>query len=134
MNELNRGKVRGKDRKAKWNDIKELRKECIFAFLSYNVTWRLGGDRFRKREGNVISSVIDQARVVLATCHGYIQISVLALPILIFSYSAGGRQVQKMDFDVVVIDEAAQALEAVCWIPILKGKKVILVCSHSLSL
>jgi len=82
----------------------------------------------------VISSVIDQARVVLATCHGYIQISVLALPILIFSYSAGGRQVQKMDFDVVVIDEAAQALEAVCWIPILKGKKVILVCSHSLSL
>lgn len=27
-----------------------------------------------------------------------------------------------MKFDVVVIDEAAQALEAVCWIPLRKGK------------
>ena len=35
-------------------------------------------------------------------------------------------------FDVVVIDEAAQALEAVCWVPIMKtvgvqGAKLVLV-------
>ena len=33
-------------------------------------------------------------------------------------------------FDVVVIDEAAQALEISCWIPILSGKKVILAGDH----
>lgn len=37
-----------------------------------------------------------QAKVVLATCH-----------------SAGGRQLQNAMFDVVLIDEATQALEAV---------------------
>jgi len=30
------------------------------------------------------------------------------------------------EFDVVIIDEATQALEAVCWIPIFKAKKLIL--------
>ena len=39
---------------------------------------------------------MSQAKVVLATCHG-----------------AGGRQIQNSSFDVVVIDEAAQALEVV---------------------
>jgi len=33
-------------------------------------------------------------------------------------------------FDVVIIDEAAQALEISCWIPILSGKKVILAGDH----
>jgi superfamily I DNA and/or RNA helicase len=30
-------------------------------------------------------------------------------------------------FDVVIIDEAAQATEPECWIALLKGKKMILV-------
>lgn len=29
-------------------------------------------------------------------------------------------------FDLIVIDEAGQALEAACWIPILKGSKLVL--------
>lgn len=33
-------------------------------------------------------------------------------------------------FDVIVIDEAAQSLEAACWIPILLGKKVVLAGDH----
>ncbi|PSR75786.1 hypothetical protein PHLCEN_2v8903 [Hermanssonia centrifuga] len=48
-------------------------------------------------------------QVVLATCH-----------------SSGGWQLRNHVFDVVIIDEATQALEAVCWIPILKSKKLIL--------
>lgn len=52
MSELSRGKIRGKERKEKWNEIKELRKE------------------FRKRESKVVDSVVGQARVILATCHG----------------------------------------------------------------
>ncbi|KAF9515834.1 hypothetical protein BS47DRAFT_1371885 [Hydnum rufescens UP504] len=64
---------------------------------------------YRKREGIVVKTVMAQAKVVLATCH-----------------SAGGRELLNARFDVVVIDEATQALEAVCWIPILKANKLIL--------
>lgn len=31
-----------------------------------------------------------------------------------------------MMFDVAIVDEATQAVEAVCWVPILKAKKLIL--------
>ncbi|KIM41418.1 hypothetical protein M413DRAFT_72013 [Hebeloma cylindrosporum] len=64
---------------------------------------------YRQREGGVVKSVLKESQVVLATCH-----------------SAGGRQLFNQDFDVVIIDEATQALEAVCWIPIFKAKKLIL--------
>jgi superfamily I DNA and/or RNA helicase len=49
------------------------------------------------------------SQVVLATCH-----------------SAGSRQINNMTFDVCIVDEATQAIEAVCWVPILKSKRVIL--------
>ncbi|KAI0685178.1 AAA domain-containing protein [Cytidiella melzeri] len=64
---------------------------------------------YRKREGGVVQSVLSDSQVVLATCH-----------------SSGGRQLWNQKFDVVIIDEATQALEAVCWIPIFKAKKLIL--------
>lgn len=64
---------------------------------------------FRKREGGIVNSVLSESQVVLATCH-----------------SAGGRQLRNQDFDVVIIDEATQAIEAVCWVPIFKAKKLIL--------
>ncbi|KAJ6588277.1 AAA domain-containing protein [Mycena capillaripes] len=64
---------------------------------------------YRQREGGVVNAVLAESQVVVATCH-----------------SAGGRQLRNHEFDVVIIDEATQALEAVCWVPILKGKKLIL--------
>ncbi|KAI0780930.1 P-loop containing nucleoside triphosphate hydrolase protein [Trametes elegans] len=64
---------------------------------------------YRQREGGVVESVLKDAQVVLATCH-----------------SSGGRQLRTQSFDVVIIDEATQALEAVCWIPIFKAQKLIL--------
>lgn len=64
---------------------------------------------YRQREGGVVESVLGESQVVIATC-----------------YSAGGRQLRNHQFDVVVIDEATQAMEAVCWIPIFKAKKLIL--------
>lgn len=56
-----------------------------------------------------MKNVVAAARVVLATCH-----------------SAGSRQINNMTFDYCIIDEATQAVEAVCWVPILKSNKVIL--------
>ncbi|BGP18100.1 hypothetical protein JCM10213_004750 [Rhodosporidiobolus nylandii] len=68
---------------------------------------------FRKRQGGIANEVLGKAKVVLATTHG-----------------AGGRSLDKFDFDVVIIDEAAQATEPACWIPILKGKRLILAGDH----
>ncbi|KAI9460661.1 AAA domain-containing protein [Boletus coccyginus] len=64
---------------------------------------------YRQREGGVVKAVLSESQIVLATCH-----------------SAGGRQLRDHTFDVVIIDEATQALEAVCWVPIFKGRKLIL--------
>lgn len=64
---------------------------------------------YRQRESKVVGNIVSRARVVLATCH-----------------SAGTRQLNNVDFDVCIVDEATQAIEAVCWVPILKAKKLIL--------
>ncbi|KAH9916918.1 AAA domain-containing protein [Fomitopsis serialis] len=61
---------------------------------------------YRRREGGVVESVLGESQVVLATCH-----------------SAGGWQLRNHQFDVLIIDEATQAMEAVCWIPAFKAKK-----------
>jgi DNA polymerase alpha-associated DNA helicase A len=85
----------GRERKAIYGDLKELRKE------------------FREREKKCIGSLIGSSKVVLATLHG-----------------AGGFQTRDEVFDVVIIDEASQALEAQCWVPLLKASKVVLAGDH----
>ena len=44
----------------------------------------------------MVESVLSDSQVVVSTCH-----------------SSGGRQLYKQSFDVVIIDEATQAMEAV---------------------
>ncbi|TVY52252.1 DNA polymerase alpha-associated DNA helicase A [Lachnellula cervina] len=68
---------------------------------------------FREREKKCIGSLIGSSKVVLATLHG-----------------AGGFQTRDEVFDVVIIDEASQALEAQCWVPLLKASKVVLAGDH----
>ncbi|KAK0498765.1 P-loop containing nucleoside triphosphate hydrolase protein [Armillaria luteobubalina] len=74
-----------------------------------NAVGRSQSFAYRRREGGVVEAVLGESQIVLATCH-----------------SSGGRQLRNHTFDVVIIDEATQALEAVCWIPIFKVKKLIL--------
>ncbi|KAN0060658.1 hypothetical protein ACQY0O_007316 [Thecaphora frezii] len=77
---------------------------------------RLLRREYRQRERGVTRAILDRAQIVVATCHG-----------------AGARQLVGREFDVVIIDEACQALEAVCWIPILKvrqGGKLVLAGDH----
>lgn len=85
----------GRERRAIYGDIKELRKE------------------FRERESKCVDNLMRESKVVLATLHG-----------------AGGHQLKNQKFDVVIIDEASQALEAQCWIPLLSASKVILAGDH----
>jgi DNA polymerase alpha-associated DNA helicase A len=85
----------GRERKAIYGDLKELRKE------------------FRERERKCVNTLVGGSKVVLATLHG-----------------AGGFQLRDEKFDVVIIDEASQALEAQCWVPLLTASKVVLAGDH----
>lgn len=67
----------------------------------------------RARERKCVDEVIRTAKVHLATLHG-----------------AGGRELWGKEWDVVIVDEASQALEAQTWIPLLRAKKVILAGDH----
>lgn len=68
---------------------------------------------YREREKQCVTRLVGESKVVLATLHG-----------------AGGFQLRQERFDVVIIDEASQALEAQCWVPLLSAKKLILAGDH----
>lgn len=95
----------GRERKAIWQEVKELRKE------------------FRSREGKCVDTLIGGSAVVLATLHG------AGSP-----QTTAGKAAGKAGFDVVVIDEAGQGLEAGCWVPIViaaeSAKKLVLAGDH----
>lgn len=91
-------KTRGMERRAAYREIKTLRKEI------------------REREEKVISSILGNAQIVLATNVG-------AATSMLDKYG-------KLPFDLVIVDEAAQALEASCWIPAMRGKRLILAGDH----
>ncbi len=89
-------------RASKWQARRELRDEI-----------RELSRELRELEKHTVRQVLSNADVVLTTNIG------AADPLL------GG-----MDFDLVVIDEAAQAIEASAWIPILKARRAILAGDH----
>ncbi|EGS17375.1 DNA polymerase alpha-associated DNA helicase-like protein [Thermochaetoides thermophila DSM 1495] len=68
---------------------------------------------YRERERRCVDELIKGSKVVLATLHG-----------------AGGFQLRQEQFDVVIIDEASQALEAQCWVALLAAKKAVCAGDH----
>lgn len=85
----------GKERRAIYGEMKELRKE------------------YREREKQCVTRLVGESKVVLVTLHG-----------------AGGFQLKNEKFDVIIIDEASQALEAQCWVPLVSAKKLVLAGDH----
>lgn len=73
--------------------------------------------RIMKEVGNteqyIIDDLVARAQVVTATLVG-----------------ANHYTVRNLTYDTVVIDEAGQALEPACWIPVLKAKRIILAGDH----
>lgn len=67
----------------------------------------------RQLEGAITRGLVDGAEVVLATTTG-----------------AADQLLCERPFDRVVVDEAAQALEAACWLPLLRGKRAVLAGDH----
>ncbi|KAH6625354.1 DNA helicase-like protein [Boeremia exigua] len=70
---------------------------------------------YREREKGCVNNLVGGSKVVLATLHG-----------------AGGFHLRGQEFDVVIVDEASQALEAQCWVPLLwvKTNKLVLAGDH----
>jgi superfamily I DNA and/or RNA helicase len=66
-----------------------------------------------KTEQYIIDDVVAKAQVISATLVG-----------------SNHYTIRNLKFNTVVIDEAGQALEPACWIPILKAQKVILAGDH----
>lgn len=67
----------------------------------------------RELEQSTIQNLLDNAQVITSTLTG-----------------AGSSFLKERVFPLVFIDEAAQALDGACWIPILKSKKVVLAGDH----
>jgi ATP-dependent RNA/DNA helicase IGHMBP2 len=102
---LTNSKSRGNDKRMAYREVKSLRKEV------------------RMREEKVVQELLSSAQVVLATTVG-------AASRLLNTFTDVKSNAAATGFDLVVIDEAAQALEASCWIPILKGRKLVLAGDH----
>ncbi|CCK71439.1 ATP-dependent 5'-3' DNA helicase HCS1 KNAG_0H00230 [Huiozyma naganishii CBS 8797] len=83
-----------KDRREAWNEVKTLRKEL------------------RARERSIVTDLILEAKVVVATLHG------ASSKELLKAYD----EVPKL-FDTVIIDEVSQSLEPQCWIPLISHYK-----------
>lgn len=70
-------------------------------------------DEVERTEQYIAQDVLSRAQVITATLVG-----------------ANHYTIRHLQFDLVVIDEAAQALEPACWIPILKAQKVVMAGDH----
>jgi len=68
---------------------------------------------YREREKKCVADLVGGSKVVLATLHG-----------------SGGFQLRNEEFDVVIIDEASQALEAQCWVALISAKKAVCAGDH----
>lgn len=70
-------------------------------------------NQIEKTEQYIVDDLLAKAQVITATLVG-----------------SNHYTVQHLKYDTVVIDEAGQALEPACWIPVLKAKRVILAGDH----
>ena len=89
-----------KDRKAGWQEVKELRREL------------------RVREQRVIKELILDAKVVVATLHGSGSKELCSVYKAVGQSSEPTNEEPTHVFDTLIIDEVSQSLEPQCWIPL----------------
>jgi len=100
---LSNAKSRPNERRLAYREMKAVRREI------------------RNREEKVVGQILHESNVVFATNVGAAG--------NLLNRTFGDRK-EALSFDLVIIDEAAQALEASCWISLLKGKRAVLAGDH----
>ncbi len=90
---------------------------------------------FGKAERDQRKALFDEARNIMQSVERteqYITDDVLSKAQIITATLVGSNHytVRNLRYHTVVIDEAAQALEPACWIPVLKAKKLVLAGDH----
>ncbi len=91
--------------------------------------------QFGKAERDQRKALFDEAHRIMkdvANTEQYIIDDLVAKAQVITATLVGANQymIRNLNFQTVVIDEAGQALEPACWIPILKGQKLVLAGDH----
>lgn len=100
---LSNPKSRSAEKRTAYREMKSLRKEI------------------RSREEKIVGQILKDANVVLTTNVGAAS--------SVFNRMVDSRG-DPIPFDMVIIDEAAQALEASCWISLMRGKRAVLAGDH----
>ena len=90
---------------------------------------------FGKAERDQRKALFDEAHRIMkdvGNTEQYIIDDLVAKAQVITATLVGSNQymIRNLNFHTVVIDEAGQALEPACWIPILKGQKLVLAGDH----
>ena len=112
-------------------EIKKLKKQASeFRDMAHKYKRNFG-----KAEREQRKALFDEARKIMKQVENteqYIMDDLLARAQVITATLVGANHytVRNLKYHTVVIDEAGQALEPACWIPILKSQKVILAGDH----
>ncbi len=112
-------------------EIKRLRKQAAeFRDMAQKYKRNFGRDEREQRK-----ALFAEAKKIMKEVESteqYIAEDVLSRADVITATLVGANHfsVRHLRYETVVIDEAAQALEPACWIPILKGKNIIMAGDH----
>ncbi|RYY92615.1 MAG: IGHMBP2 family helicase, partial [Chitinophagaceae bacterium] len=112
-------------------DIKRLRKQASeYRDLAHKYKRSFGAAEREQRK-----ALFNEARAIgkeIESTEQYMADAVLGAAQVITATLVGAAHysVRSLRYDTVVIDEAGQALEPACWIPILKGRKLVMAGDH----
>lgn len=112
-------------------EVKDLKKQAAeYKHMAHKYKRNFGRAEKEQRKAlfdeahKIMKSVADTEQYIIEDLIGKAQVITATL------VGASHYTIRDRMFDTVVIDEAGQALEPACWIPILKARKVILAGDH----
>lgn len=112
-------------------DVKTLRKRAV-EFRNMAHKYKRNYGRAEQEQRKALFNEAHKLMKEVSNTEQYITDQIIAQAQIITATLVGANHytIRNCKFKTVVIDEAGQALEPACWIPILKAKKVVLAGDH----